>query len=993
MSLLTGVSLRRDSLADHTQTSTMATVKAPTRQGSNGSTSNKTHHSTSSSIGSGVSNSTTDNQTLSGIITAELASQEGSSSYSLKLIGLNLDSISEDDVSLLTKVEKLSLRKNKLTSLPKNFNRLINLRYLDLHGNQFTKIPPILLQCPKLEILDMSSNKLDSLPTANELSDFWLGNLTVLSLKNNNFISIRDFSPITRLSHLSVIEIEGNLIPKDELEAVKKWYASSTASTTTSTAKDEYWAMAIRTYLENNMHTPAQESRVSKASKRMGFINTTSMDQMLSSSSTSQPQPNTPSQSQPPSNQSAQTQAYLPSLSQSHPPSQPQPHLPTQSQTHIPSKSHPHPHNQAHASSHSQPHISTQPHSLQKSRSTSLSEVSSSLSSTKHKSIIKTHITRSSSSSIEINELNTNQSITNEQMTNNELYNHTKYNDYFKRLSVLPEESLLSNEQCQTKHKVSHEELVLACRKLLFCFTECQQNIRKIASFCKDKAVAVNVVSLLYSVRSHIDNLVEVLQQTENEGKSHDQAFIKLCITIINIFKQIMNLLLKNFETFFESNELSFIRMFYMTLLCSYNEMYNAWCFISPPDPKPIKRKQLSIKNNSSTATALTPSPAAANMSSATINSSVSATNIACNSQQQSADLRHASRTRSNSFQTRVSPLALSSTQIQSSSNTLTSINNNNGSNISNNDQNPLLTSTNGNSKIKKPSSIQIPTMANNNFHHLNNINNTNSIPNLSSISPALIPTTQPFWSTQTSTRQTSNPNQNNPSTQASNTNINGSMNTPLTASNSMGQLESNLPSKQHSPHILKSASNGTTSIQPHPHTDSDGSSSAISSSTPSEINIDNQLYQTLSTVIKMVTVVYEQLTSEISKTAFATSMGKQEISKEVTLKIRELTETCRQVLELSKSLNSRLKILMINDNNNDNILLSNSEKLKTWEIINSFLKSIISILANSKILMTDLQGLNDVRPNLASLAKITKDVTVILDLSTYKKISMQSHS
>lgn len=37
---------------------------------------------------------------------------------------------------------------------------------------------------------------------------------------------------------------------------------------------------------------------------------------------------------------------------------------------------------------------------------------------------------------------------------------------------------------------------------------------------------------------------------------------------------------------------------------------------------------------------------------------------------------------------------------------------------------------------------------------------------------------------------------------------------------------------------------------------------------------------------------------------------------------------------------------------------------------------------------MKDLPILNEVRPNLASLAKITKDVTVILDLSSYRSIS-----
>ncbi|SCU83313.1 LANO_0B08878g1_1 [Lachancea nothofagi CBS 11611] len=67
---------------------------------------------------------------------------------------------------------------------------------------------------------------------------------------------------------------------------------------------------------------------------------------------------------------------------------------------------------------------------------------------------------------------------------------------------MLPEET--------TSQRVTHDELLIACRKLLFSLTECQQSIRKITSFCEDKAVADNSVSLPYSVRSHIDNLVEL---------------------------------------------------------------------------------------------------------------------------------------------------------------------------------------------------------------------------------------------------------------------------------------------------------------------------------------------------------------------------------------------------------------------------------------------------------------------------------------------------
>ena len=170
------------------------------------------------------------------------------------------------------------------------------------------------------------------------------------------------------------------------------------------------------------------------------------------------------------------------------------------------------------------------------------------------------------------------------------------------------------------------------------------------------------------------------------------------------------------------------------------------------------------------------------------------------------------------------------------------------------------------------------------------------------------------------------------------------------------------------------------------------GGGAANSSANVVETNIDIQLYQTLSTVVKMVSVVYNQLTSEISKIAIASTMGKQILTDSLAPKIRDLTETCRQAMDLSKQLNERLNVLIPNDSNSEKYLTS-LEKLKTWEIMNSFLKVIISILANTKIVMSDVPNLNELRPNLANLAKITKDVTVILDLSSYKAVSVSANS
>lgn len=768
---------------------------------------------------------------LGNLIISEMAAQGNTTT--LKLVDLKLDSIPAEDLHLLRNIEKLSLRRNRLISLPSSFNELVNLRYLDLHGNMFQKIPSVLMHCPNLEILDLSSNEIDLFPT--DISPYWSENLKVLSLKNNNIVSVRDLLPITKLRNLSVLKIDGNLIPKEEIESVKKFYPP-----TPNFPEEEYWAIALKLYLENN---PPVSAHISKSSKRSGVINPSYFDHIQLPNHSNQTTNNV-------GNNNTVNMGVQRSVSQSDPRK-----VINNQSGHMKSKS---------------------------TENDTFGEIVG--------------------------------------PSNTDLYNHSKYNDYFKRLSVLPEESLLSNEQ--HKPKVTHEELVLACRKLLFCFTECQQNVRKIASFCQDKAVAVNVVSLLYSVRSHIDSLVEVLQQTENEGMNHDQAFLKLCITIINIFKQIMSLLLKNFNTFFEGNELSFIRMFYMTLLCSYNEMYNAWCFISPPEDVPIKKKPSILSKNTSKL-------------------HQSNTNI--------ADLsRHSSRTRSNSFKTKISPIGVQNVTT-SAPNSTEAIPNN-----------PKVSG-----RTNKPSSITIPSAASN-FAGMDNIG---------ALSPVITPSIAPSVVNQPSTnRQNSNPSSNK----------NLTIPIPANNNNNNNSVIDSIQ-KQHSPHIHNSNHSSSSSV---PHVNSE-SENAVPNN---ETDVDLQLYETLLSVIQMVRVVYDQLTSEVSKTATATSKGQQEMTKEVTVKIKYLTETCRQVLDLAKSLNSRLAFLRTKNDNSD-MLLTTSEKLKTWEMINAFLKSIISILANSKVLMSDLAGLNDVRPSLASLAKITKDVTVILDLSSYKAVSAQTQS
>ncbi|CCK70302.1 Sog2p KNAG_0E00340 [Huiozyma naganishii CBS 8797] len=818
-----------------------------------------------------------------------LISKQLSSGNSVKLVSLELESLTTSTIVALKPVERLSLRKNSLTTLPSSFADLKNLRYLDLNCNNFREIPVSLYGCPKLEILDLSSNKIKSLP--DDIPPVWTKHLKVLSLKNNRIVSIWDLRNVVRLQKLEMLDIDGNNIPTDELELVQKY-----TPTNASIPRDEYWALALQRYFEDHpeqIHSHQQQSatsipttannpnngvttnlsslhqeKFSKASKRMGFISTGS------------------------------------------------------------------------------------PNSGQGT-------------STANNEIMST----------------SNPELENETSGSTELYNHTKYNDYFKRLSVLSEESVINEH-----YKVSHSELVVACRKLLFSFTECQQVIRKIASFCKEKSIAVNIVTLLYSVRSHIDNLVEFLQQAETQKDFNDQAMIKLCITITTIFKQIISCLRKNFEAFFAEDDLCFIRMFYMTLLCSYSEIYNSWCFISsggPPLKKTSARKHTLKRNDS-----------AINMYSVgsyspVISGEVGAANTSVEG------LINKPRRRSHTLQTKL-PSSLSSNVVATGS-AISSPNSNiettkSLSNIMSLNAHVNANTTNGSNNgqsmtpISQKSDVSTSSAASSintggtshtvvdgnssgvraNDHSTTSVQSNGSYPaRLSSIS------LYQRQDNQASEADYEHTQEGKSATNGATTNMSGSSDSTRTK---VGTTSANSP---------VTAEKGTTD-----NSINEGNES-IKIVDEAQQNIDIQLYQMLTNVVKMVSVVYNHLTSEISKIAVASSNGQQILTDSLSTKIRELTDTCWQAMELSKSLNDRLDLLLSGEPAITERYLSKAEKLRTWEKINAFLKSIIMILGNTKSVMSDLPSLNDIRPNLASLAKITKDVTVILDLSSYKSVSV----
>lgn len=162
---------------------------------------------------------------------------------------------------------------------------------------------------------------------------------------------------------------------------------------------------------------------------------------------------------------------------------------------------------------------------------------------------------------------------------------------------------------------------------------------------------------------------------------------------------------------------------------------------------------------------------------------------------------------------------------------------------------------------------------------------------------------------------------------------------------------------------------------------------SAINTNTMNDADddIDENLYQSIEIATSNAQVVFSELTKAIGKTAVASTTSgppksQQQISHILVSKVKELTSVCISSMDITK----RLKTKLITIRNNP----SHTTMKLFWDDINLFLKAIIQTFSSVKVVMKDLPILNEIRPFMATLTKTTKDVTILLEVSSYKSMS-----
>lgn len=212
--------------------------------------------------------------------------------------------------------------------------------------------------------------------------------------------------------------------------------------------------------------------------------------------------------------------------------------------------------------------------------------------------------------------------------------------------------------------------------------------------------------------------------------------------------------------------------------------------------------------------------------------------------------------------------------------------------------------------------------------------------------------------------------------------------------------LNSNIPaSSLTSTTTSSSTSSSTTKLGAAMASTSSSSATVAGATSPGALNevlrngeaisvADDQLYERIYTAANAAQTVLGQLTQTISKSAVASAQGKSSaaMGPTVAAKLRDLTANCVTGVDVTRRLKTRMEAMEVS---------GNIDRKKFWDDLNSFLKVVIAILGSTKSAMDDVPILNEVRPNLATLTKVTKDITALIEYSSYNVLAegSQLHS
>lgn len=504
-------------------------------------------------------------------------------------------------------LERLSLQGNNLESLPLNFAIIANnIKYLDLQNNKLADLPRSVTRATGLEILDLSKNRISYLSKQELLK---LTSLRVLSLKENNLTVLPP--TLGELPHLHLIEVADNPLQYPPMDVI--WMHQKNSA-------DLEWVLELKNYLVTNasmleaklkevepkpiLHNapPAisrsksiseTKTKASKAARRMGLIIR---------------KPDAGSEDRDHSNENTDTlfDSDLSSLS-----------LPFPTTDSLPLKTSPVPATttattampKPAVSSTSSPSTTPRPGSRGRSRSNTLKEIDIILEKnetvdTEHKS--GAYFRRLSTlQELPADELALKNfpsaSLSGLSRTYRESPDTQKKSESesSEQNSIPKIDTSVAKKDSKTEVSTYNVSAIIkVSRKVLFSFSELHSSVRRFTGFCVDKKVTMKMVTYLFTAKANIDTLVENLETVEETGNSNELIVQSLRSSIASI-KAMMSLLSDNFPLFVAKIDVCFVRMLYLTLFGSFNELLNAYRLVAPSTKNATstetKPKQLTI--------------------------------------------------------------------------------------------------------------------------------------------------------------------------------------------------------------------------------------------------------------------------------------------------------------------------------------------------------------------------------------------------------------